>query len=148
MRVCITRNAGACRGAQEPAAETAPSACNARCGDARRGRGHRGRAAAGPCRIPAQAAPVEDIATEVGTVDPATGEIKPMSVHEVADALGGQVISVTDSVDTPDVPAASPAPVAPPAPAPRPTALPATSKGSTCEEPGCGKALPARTRTT
>jgi hypothetical protein len=85
-------------------------------------------------------APVDDIATEVGSVDPATGEIRPMSVDEVVNAVGGEVISVTDTVEEPPVPAASPAPVAPPAP-PAPTALPATSKGSTCEEPGCGKDL-------
>ena len=95
--------------------------------------------------------PVVDIATEVGKVNPATGEVADPTEEEVAQALGGQVISVTDTVDTPDVPPPSPAPAAPPtaddhAPMallsdkPPPPAA-AAGKATTCEQAGCDKPL-------
>ena len=78
------------------------------------------------------------VATEVGDVDPATGEITaPMSEEEVVKAVGGTVLSVTEDAETEAVaPPAAPAPATPP-----PAAASTSGRPDLCQREGCGKAL-------
>lgn len=89
---------------------------------------------------PPAAAPNEGATAPKPSVDPDTGEMSgPMTEQQVADALGGTVLSVTEHTEAPAMasPAAAPAPAAPASSAGFTES--AAAPGQACSE--CGKSL-------